>query len=81
MSHTLKINIEVEDGYADNDGGTETVKKLCEGLIQGTPHRFSFEELTKMLYLEGRQYYVRNVDFSDLCHDQEVLVTTIIIRG
>jgi hypothetical protein len=81
MSHTLKITIEIEDNYHDNDGGTKIVKKLCEGLIQGTPHRFSFEELNKMLFLEPRQYYVKGVDFSDLCHDQEILETKILIRG
>jgi hypothetical protein len=81
MSHTLKITIEIEDGYFDNDGGTETVKRLCDGLIQGTPHKFSFEELNKMLFLEARTYYAKSVDFSDLCFDQEELVTKIVIKG
>jgi hypothetical protein len=81
MSHTLKITIELDDTYEYNDGGTETVKKLCEGLVQATPRKFSFEELNKMLYLEGRTYYAKSVDFADLCHDQEILETKIVIRG
>jgi hypothetical protein len=81
MSHKLKITIELEDDYAYTDGGTETVKKLCDGLIQARPRKFSFEELNKMLFLEGRTYYATSVDFSDLCHDQEKLETKIVIRG
>jgi len=81
MSHTLKIIIELDDNYQDNDGGTETVKKLCDGLIQATPHKFSFEELNKMLFLEGRTYYAKSVDFADLCFDHEELVTKIVIKG
>jgi hypothetical protein len=81
MSHTLKITIELEDDYAHTDGGTETVGKLCDGLIQARPRKFSFEELNKMLYLEGRTYYAKSVDFADLCHDQEELETRIIIKG
>ena len=81
MSHKLKITIEIEDDYFDNEGGTEIVKRLCDGVIQRTPHRFSFEELNKMLFLEGRTYYTKSVDFADLCHDQEELETKIVIKG
>jgi hypothetical protein len=81
MSHTLKITIELEDKYFDNDGGTETVRKLCDGLVQSTPRKFSFEELNKMLYLEGRTYYATSVDFADLNHSREELETKIVIRG
>lgn len=81
MSHTLKIIIEIEDGYFNNDGGTETVKRLCDGLIQATPHKFSFEELNKMLFLEARTYYATSVDFSDLNFSREELVTKIVIKG
>ena len=81
MSHKLKITIEIEDDYFDNEGGTETVKKLCDGLVQATPHKFSFEELNKMLFLGARTYYATSVDFSDLNHSREELVTTIVIKG
>jgi hypothetical protein len=81
MAHTLKISIEITDDYFDNEGGAEAVKRLCDGLIQGTPHRFSFEELNKMLFLEARTYYTKSVDFSDLNHSREELVTKIVIKG
>jgi hypothetical protein len=81
MSHTLKITIELDDNYQDNDGGTETVKKLCDGLIQATPRKFSFEELNKMLFLEARTYYAKSVDFSDLNFSREELETKIVIKG
>jgi hypothetical protein len=81
MSHTLKITIELDDTHEYTDGGTETVMKLCDGLIQARPRKFSFEELNKMLYLEGRRYYAKSVDFADLCFGEENLETRIIIKG
>jgi hypothetical protein len=81
MSHKLKITIEIEDDYFDNEGGIGVVKKLCDGLVQATPRKFSFEELNKMLFLEGRTYYATSVDFADLNHSREELETKIVIRG
>lgn len=77
---TIHFNIKFKVDFVDDNEAKKIIEKFSKLIVEKISQKIDFNEINKILYFDAQQYYIKNIDFSQLDMMSNDLTTTIEIE-